>query len=125
MKLIDIEDDFRIPAGSIIRLYGVKRFDVMKIDTDLSDPQKQKQDFYDFILVDANHLITDTFILVNITLDNDNRGKIFGLMEGVQTRYFVFGSFLKRQFQGSIDNVLIETEVLDFKNLDNISNQLF
>jgi hypothetical protein len=109
MSIKNIPDNAIIASGSIIRSYNVERRDVMKTIEDRIDPEKQKKDFYDYILVDAFVLKSDTFILVNITKDSDNKGTVTAMISNVGTRNFITGSVLKNYFSDS-EWYLIDSE---------------
>lgn len=71
-----LRDDEIVSNGSIIRLYEVGRFDVIKTSLDRANSTKKKMDFYEYIVVDCTLIKEKTFTLINITRDNTNRGSI-------------------------------------------------
>lgn len=77
MKELDsLKDDEVIPVGSIIRWYGVNRYDVMKLAKDRNNADKKKKDFYEYMLVKYRFSKSSLFLLVNVTRNNPNRGSI-------------------------------------------------
>ena len=104
-KLSLLKDDEIISKGSIIRLYEVGRFDIMKTALDRKNSKKKALDFYEYILVDANLIKDQTFLLVNITADNSNRGTI--LCEFNATSAQLTSLHLKKYF-GNNENVFLD-----------------
>ena len=98
-SIYDIPDETVIRDGSIFRLYDVDRRSIMKTAEDRSDPEKQKKNYYDFLLVDCSILESNTFLLINITSDSSNRGRIFARIGNINTRNFISGSALKNYFK--------------------------
>lgn len=71
-----LRDDEIVSNGSIVRLYEVGRFDIIKNSLDKIDSNKKEMDFYEYILVDCDVIKANSFCLINITGDNVNRGSI-------------------------------------------------
>jgi len=71
-----LQDDEIVSKGSIIRLYEVGRFDIMKSSLDRKNSKKKAKDFYEYIVVDCSVIKDNTFFLINVTRDNPNRGTI-------------------------------------------------
>lgn len=46
-NLSEIESNTFLPTGTIIRMYGVQRADVIKSESDFADKDKRNSDFYD------------------------------------------------------------------------------
>ena len=66
-ELVLLQHDKVIPNGSIIRLYEVERFDVIKMSWDKENEKKNKMDFYEYMLVDCSIIKDNTLALINIT----------------------------------------------------------
>ena len=97
--LRDFNDNETFYQGNVFRLFGVDRYDVMKLVSDRTVQDKMQKDFYDLMLVDISSIMPYTFILVNVTSDSDNKGRVFGLIEGVETKGFVKALFFKTYFE--------------------------
>jgi hypothetical protein len=83
-SLSNLSDDIRVPAGSLIRLYGVNRYDLKhRIVKGPDDPNEA--DYYDYILVDAGVVSGKMFLIVNVSLDNSNKGSILCKIESSET----------------------------------------
>ncbi len=85
-NIFELENDFKVNNGSVFRVFGVNRFDVMKLQSDRIDLNKQKLDFYDFMLV---KIPSSTYYLANISLRSPHRMIIMRL-ECVNLNYFNF-----------------------------------
>jgi hypothetical protein len=92
-----LQDDSVIPVGSILRVYNVRRFDLEQRAAEDSTITKEELDFYDYVLVDCSVLKPNVFALVNVTTDNNNRGKILALLP-IGARMGVTASDLKNYF---------------------------
>jgi len=71
-----LQDGEIVSKGSIIRLYEVGRFDIIKSSLDRKNSKKKAKDFYEYIVVDCNVIKDNTFFLVNVTRDNPSQGTI-------------------------------------------------
>ena len=71
-----LRDDEIIPNGSVIRLYEVGRFDIMKTIMDKNSGNKEEMDFYEYMVVDNSLIKDNTFSLINITKNHSSRGSI-------------------------------------------------
>lgn len=87
-KLTNISPDKEFWNGSIFRLYDVDRI----------DSKNNNDDFYDFMLIDMNLLATNTFAFINVTIDSGNKGKVFALIENIETKYFIKANDLQKHF---------------------------
>lgn len=61
----------------------------MKLNEDVSDPEKIALDYYDFILVDAHIVDPNAYLLINISIGSGNEGKLFAKIENVFTRGYI------------------------------------
>jgi hypothetical protein len=100
-NLINIPDETPLRSGAIFRLFGVKRLDVMKSANDFWDNEKKQRDFYDYLLVNANVIAKGSFLLVNATLDNHNRGEVFAVFSNTQSEDWINAKVIKEYFEGS------------------------
>lgn len=87
-KLANIPPDKEFWNGSIFRLYNVDRI----------DSKNKNDDYYDFMLVDMDLFAANTFAFINVTIDSDNKGKVFALIENIETRYFITANDLHKHF---------------------------
>jgi len=71
-----LRNDEIMSTGSIIRLYEVGRFDIMKTALDRNSNNKEKMDFYEYMIVDNSPIKDNTFSLINITKNHASRGSI-------------------------------------------------
>lgn len=106
-KLVDLKRETEVNSGTTVRLYNVRRFDIMKNHENLSDIGKREKDFYDYILVDIGIVNQGTFLLVNITSDNNNKGSILCAFENVESKGWVKAEIIKDYFDDSPDVFLI------------------
>ncbi len=102
-----LRDDEIISNGSIIRLYEVGRFDIIKTSLDKANNNKKEMDFYDYILVDCSVIKDNTFYLINITRDNANRGSILCELNKVNVDKPLIALQLKKYF-GNNTKVFLE-----------------
>ena len=102
----------KVIQGSVFRLYGVCRYDIMKTIDDRKDPVKIAADFYDFILVDAHIISPNVYLLINTTVDSGNEGKIFAIIEGVFSRGYITSDQLLSYFVEP-DNFFLLTRVVE------------
>ena len=102
-----LRDDEILSTGSIIRLYEVGRFDIIKTSLDKANSNKKEMDFYEYILVDCSVIKDNTFSLINITRDNVNRGAILCEFDEVNIDKPLIALQLKKYF-GSNTKVFIE-----------------
>lgn len=96
-----------VPKGSIIRLYEVGRLDIIKSSLDKENEKKYEMDFYEYILVDCDIIKNNTFSLINITRDNNNRGAILCEFDDVNIDKPLTALQLKKYF-GSKARVFID-----------------
>jgi hypothetical protein len=96
-QLNSLPDDKLISHGNLIRVYDVKRFDIKKNHVGLFPDSK---DFYDYILLDVNVVSKNTFLLVNVTLENTNRGNILSVFDNINSREGVKSKVIKKYFEG-------------------------
>lgn len=102
-----LRDDQIISKGSIVRLYEVGRFDIIKSALDKTNDKKKEMDFYDYILVDCSVIKDNTFSLVNVTRDNVNRGTILCVFDEINIDKQLTVLELKKYF-GSNAKVFID-----------------
>jgi hypothetical protein len=89
VPLSSIAPETKMWVGSIFREYNVSRIDVKN---------KEQDDYYDLMLVDLTILIDNTFALINVTLENDNRGRIAAVLSDIESRYFLLARDLQSFF---------------------------
>lgn len=106
-RLNEMADQVHLYAGTIIRVYNVQRFDVIKTKTDHSDDVKKNIDYYDLMLVDVNVVAKGVFILVNITWNNDNKGSVFCVFENIDSKGGMQAEVIKRYFGNELDAFII------------------
>lgn len=92
-KLANISHDKEFWNGSIFRLYNVDRI----------DSKNKNADYYDFMLIDMSLFAANTFAFINVTIDSDNKGKVFALIENIETKYFITASDLQKYFNPEIE----------------------
>jgi hypothetical protein len=97
-KLSLLKDNEIITKGSIVRLFEVGRFDIMKSSLDRKNHRKKEIDFYDYMIVDCGIIKGNTFSLINITSDNDNRGTILCIIHGLNMNGQLTALQLKQYF---------------------------
>lgn len=85
-------------VGSIFRLYDVHRLDV----------REKLEDYYDLMLVDLNPYQKDTFALINVTINSDNRGKVFAQINEVYTRFYILSESVQNYFDVDMQLYYIE-----------------
>jgi len=93
-----LRDDQIISNGSIVRLFEVERFDVMKNIIDRDNNNKRGLDFYDYMVVDCKVIKDKTYSLINITMDNSNRGSILCEIENTTVDGVLVAGQLKKYF---------------------------
>jgi hypothetical protein len=105
-ELSFLRDDEIISNGSIIRLYEVGRFDIMKTLLDRNNSEKKEMDFYEYMIVNISLIESHIFSLVNVTKNNSNRGSILCEFDTGVTNPLV-ASHLKNYF-GNTATVFVE-----------------
>lgn len=101
-NITNIPDDAQLYCGALFRLFEVKRFDVMKTESDHLDSEKRQKDFYDYMLIDANVIAKGSFLLVNVTINSDNRGSIAAVLSNNYDCRWIDGKIIKDFFNGQI-----------------------
>lgn len=89
IPLSNLAPETKIWVGSLFREYNVNRFGVVN---------KEVDDYYDLMLVDLSILIDNTFALINVTLDNDNRGRVESVLNNIDSKYFIHAMDLQSFF---------------------------
>jgi hypothetical protein len=93
-----LRDKEKVVIGSLIRMYGVSRYDVMKIGSDREDELKAQRDYYDYILVRYFQFPINQFFLINITIESRNRGTILATFDVDPGHDFLEAKVLKNYF---------------------------
>ena len=88
VNLFDIPKNKQFWAGAIFRQYEVSRLDA----------KKDEDNYYDLMLVDVSNYISDTFVLINVTLNSGNRGRIVAMIPNVTTTYFLNAKVIQDYF---------------------------
>lgn len=104
-----LQDGEIVSTGSIIRLYEVGRFDVIKSFLDKKKSNKKAKDFYEYIVVDCNIIKDNTYFLVNVTRNNPYLGTILCVFDEDQQ---LTALQLKKYF-GSIVPVFVDLSKLN------------
>ncbi|HYV91207.1 MAG TPA: hypothetical protein VE978_05465 [Chitinophagales bacterium] len=107
LKLSDIDNEMKVDSGAIVRLYNVRRFDIIKERDDNSNIDNWTKDFYDYILVDIGIINQGMFLLLNITLENNSRGSVLCAFDNVGSKGWIKAKIIKDYFGDSSDAFLI------------------
>lgn len=109
MKRFDIiNDEQQLWPGAVIRLFGVKRMDIMKLTSDFNDPKKQKSDYYDLLIVRTSIIADNAFMLINITNNSDNRGAIYSIVKNKEQLNYIKAKEIKDYFDETDKLFLID-----------------
>lgn len=105
-KLEDVNDDMDLESGTVFRLYGVNRRDIMKLVADRQNEWKKARDYYDYLLFNASLIVYDrspsnaaTFVLVNVTANSTHRGDILASLISKE-QYTIKAGKMKKYFEG-------------------------
>jgi hypothetical protein len=98
-KISDLEPDFEIASGTILRWYGVKRRN-----------KKKKDNYYDVLLFDANILKRNTWALINCTSNSSHKGFIYWQFN-CKNRFIILASVLHNYFGDEDVYVLDKGEI--------------
>ena len=107
-RLNDVDNQMHFYTGTIIRVYNVKRFDVIKSEDDFSDNQKKSKDYYDFMLVDVSTVAKGVFILINITSNSNNKGSVFSMFENIDSKGWIKAKVIKEYFGDELEAFIVE-----------------
>ena len=91
-------EDTVINSGTIIRLFGVKRFDTIKLTNDGMSNEKTQKDFFDYMVVDCSAFSDKSLVLINVTIDNPNRGSVLCVFDQIETSQHLDIHRLKKYF---------------------------
>lgn len=100
MNITEIDNEILLESGTILRIYGVNRMDVMKLAEYRDDPRKKAKDYYDLLLFDSSNIKENTFAIVNVTLGSSNRGYVYAVFN-TESRYAIKAEVIKEYFKGN------------------------
>lgn len=97
-KLHELPPEKEIWTGAIFREFRVGRLDA----------PREEDDYYDLMLFDLRFVRPNAFMLVNVTVNSDNRGRFPYLLDNVESEYYISASVLQQYFDPESEIYLMD-----------------